>query len=112
MNNVLIFFKNFVDWSRFKLKAPKSRDLVFKLGKAVKWFLDNVEGMSVNVQVVGDVENPDGDEIVDDEVVDVEKIYVGDEVIRNVCEKPIKFVGRWIREDAKDTSVTSDVKKN
>ena len=70
-----------------------------------------MEGVSGNEQV-NDVVNPDGDVIVDGEVEDVEKIYVGDEVIPNVCEKPIKFVGRWIREDAKDTVVTIDVKKD
>ena len=93
MNNVLIFFKTFVDWSRFKLKAPKSRALVFKLGIAVKWFLDNVEGTSGNAVVQDDVENP-GSNVLDGEVVIDDKIYVGDEVIPNVCEKPIKFVGR------------------
>ena len=111
MNNVLIFFKKFVDWSRFKLKAPKSRALVFKLGKAVKWFLDNVEGMSGNTVVLDDVDNPGGN-ILDGEVVVDDKIYVGDEVIPNVCEKPIKFVGRWIREDAKDTVITSEVQED
>ena len=83
----MILFKKFVDWSRFKLKAPKSRALVFKLGKAVKRFLDNVEGMSGNTIVLDDVDNPGG----------------------NVFQKPIKFVGRWIREDAKDTVITSEV---
>lgn len=109
MNNVLVFFSKCVDWSRFKLKAPKSSALVFKLGKAAKWFLDDVEGASGNARVVDDVESPGGEDMVDGEVVVDEKIYVGDEVIPNVCEKPINFVGRWIREHAKDTAVTSDV---
>ena len=111
MNNVLKFFKRFVDWSRFKLKAPKSRALVFKLGKAVKWFLDNVEGMGGSTSAVGDVDSH-VDDMVGSNVVNEEKIYVGDEVIPNVCEKPIKFVGRWIRDDAKDTVVTSDIQED
>ena len=122
MNNVLTFFNKFVDWSRFKLKAPKSRALVFKLGKAVKWFLDNVEGTGSSVDVAEGVEGADGevvveeavdsDDLVGGDVIDDEKIYIGEEVIPNVCEKPIKFVGRWIREDAKDTGITSDIKKD
>ena len=59
--------------------------------------------------MVDDVESPGGEDMVDGEVVVDEKIGVGDEVIPYVCEMPIKFVGRWIREDAKDTAVTSDV---
>ena len=58
-----------------------------------------MEGTSGNAVVLDDVENPGGN-VLDGEVVIDDKIYVGDEVIPNVCEKPIKFVGRWIREDA------------
>ena len=112
MNNKLIFFKKFVDWSRFKLKAPKSRALVFKLGRAVKWYLDNVEGTSGNAIVCDDVEDLGGDDIIDGEEVVYDNIYVGDEVIPNVCEKAIKFVRRCIRENAKDTIVTSEVQED
>ena len=84
---------------------------MFKLGKAVKWFLDNVEGTNGNAAVQDAVENP-GSNVLDGEVVIDDKIYVGDEVIPNVCEKPIKFVGRWIREDAKDTVVTGEVQQD
>ena len=59
---------------------------MFKLGKAVKWFLDNVEGVSENGRVVDDVESRGGEGMVDGDVVVDEKIYVGDEVIPNVCE--------------------------
>jgi hypothetical protein len=43
MIEVLVCFKGFVDWARFKLKASKSRALVFKSGKAIEWFVDDVE---------------------------------------------------------------------
>ena len=97
MIEVLVYFKEFVDWTRFKLKASKSRALVFRSGKAIEWFVDDVE------------EGEDG-EVADDE--GVEKIQVGGEVIPNVCEKPIKFLGRWIREDAKDTAIINDTRKD
>ena len=77
MNNVLVFISKFVDWSRFNLKATKSRALVFKLGKEVNWFLDNVEGTSGNAIVVDDVESTGGEDMVDGEVVVDEMIYVG-----------------------------------
>jgi hypothetical protein len=97
MIEVLVCFKGFVDWARFKLKASKSRALVFKSGKAIEWFVDDVE------------EGVDGEEA-DGE--GVEKIKVGGEVIPNVCEKPIKFLGRWIRADAKDTAIINDTRKD
>ena len=43
MMKVLMYFKQFVDWARFKHKASKSRALVFKSGKAIEWFVDGVE---------------------------------------------------------------------
>ena len=99
MMKVLICFKQFVDWARFKLKASKSRALVFKTGKAIEWFVDDVEegGSSGEVGL-------------DEEVV--EKIRIGDDVVPNLCEKPIKFLGRWIRADAKDTAIIEDTRKD
>ena len=99
MMKVLTCFKQFVDWARFKLKASKSRALVFKSGKAIEWFVDDVE------------EGESGSEVGHDEEV-VEKIRIGEDVIPNVCEKPIKFLGRWIRADAKDTAIINDTRKD
>ena len=42
----------------------------------------------------------------------VEKIRIGEDVIPNLCEKPIKFLGRWIRADAKDTAIIDDTRKD
>ena len=92
MVNVLAFFKVFVDWARFKLKATKSRALVFKSGKAVEWSVEERE------------------EVEEEEVS--EKIHIGEELIPNVCEKPIKFLGRWIRADAKDKEVIEQVRQD
>ena len=43
---------------------------------------------------------------------DLFKLTLSGEVIPNVCEKPIKFLGRWIRADATDTEVTEQAKKD
>ena len=34
------------------------------------------------------------------------------EAIPNVCEKPIKFLGWWIRVDARETKVTEQAKND
>ena len=99
MMKVLIHFKQFVDWARFKLKASKSRALVFKSGKAVEWYVDGVVDGS---RSSGSGNNEE----------EVEKIMIGEDVVPNVCEKPIKFLGRWIRADAKDTVVIEDTRKD
>ncbi len=36
---------------------------------------------------------------------EVEKIRIRGDVAPNVCEKPIKFLGSWIRADGKDTAL-------
>ncbi|MCP3679435.1 MAG: hypothetical protein GY782_03895, partial [Gammaproteobacteria bacterium] len=99
MMKVLLHFKQFVDWARFKLKASKSRALVFKSGKAIEWFVDGVEDRSSNSEAG-----------LEEEVV--EKIRIEGDVVPNVCEKPIKFLGRWIRADAKDTVIIEDTRKD
>ena len=50
-----------------------------------------------------------GDSIDEDELF---KLTLSGEVIPNVCEKPIKFLGRWIRADATDSEVTEQAKKD
>ena len=91
MEKALVIVKNFVDWARFRLKSSKSRALVFRSGKAVKWSQEDSE-----------VEDSEEDS----------KIYLGGELIPNVCEKPIKFLGRWIRADAKDKVVIEQTRQD
>jgi len=86
MQEVLGVVKSFVDWARFKLKSSKSRALVFEKGKARQWVMETA--------VVKDTLSLDGD------------------VIPNVCEKPIKFLGRWIREDAQDKVVIQQLRQD
>ena len=89
MQEVLKVVSEFMDWSRFKLKSSKSRALVYDKGKVVEWLV--------------------GDSIEEDELF---KLTLSGEVIPNVCEKPIKFLGRWIRADATDSEVTEQAKKD
>ena len=42
-----------IDWARFKLKASKSKELVFKTGKAIEWFVDDVEEGGSSGEVFG-----------------------------------------------------------
>ena len=76
---VIMYFKQFVYWVRFKLKASKSRELVLKSVKAIEWFVDDVEdrGSSSGSSGIG----------LEEEVV--EKIRIAGNVVPNVCEKPI-----------------------
>jgi hypothetical protein len=64
-----------MDWSRFKLKSSKPRALVNDKGKVVEWVVEGSEEVT-------------------------EKLILDGDVIPNVSEKPIKFLGRWIRADA------------
>jgi hypothetical protein len=82
MQEILKVVNEFMDWSRFKLKSSKSRALVFDKGKVVEWEVDGQRG--------------DGDLL---------KLTLSGEVIPNVSEKPIKFLGRWIRAEATDKEV-------
>ncbi|XP_063695334.1 uncharacterized protein LOC134826767 [Bolinopsis microptera] len=91
MQTLLNVFQKYVDWSRFKLKSSKSRALVLKKGVAVRW----------------------GEEVVvGEEEVEREELclQLGGEVIPNVSEKPIKFLGRWIRVEGNDKSVIDSTK--
>ncbi|XP_063694224.1 uncharacterized protein LOC134825946 [Bolinopsis microptera] len=90
MQTLLNVFQKYVDWSRFKLKSSKSRALVLKKGVAVRW----VEEVVV------------GEEEVERELC----LQLGGEVIPNVSEKPIKFLGRWIRVEGNDKSVIDSTK--
>ena len=81
------------------LRHP-SPALVFKSGKAIEWFVDDMENRG----------SSSGVGLEEEEVV--EKIRIGGDVVPNVCEKPIKFLGRWIRADAKDTAVIEDTRKD
>jgi len=83
MQTLLDVSQKFVDWSRFKLKSSKSRALVFKKGCAVEWKEGEVEGEEGQV-----------------------KLRLGGDVIPNVSEKPIKFLGRWIRAEGNDKEIT------
>ena len=91
MQTLLNVFQKYVDWSRFKLKSSKSRALVLKKGVAVRW----VEEVAV------------GEEEVEREEM---CLQLGGEVIPNVSEKPIKFLGRWIRVEGNDKSVIDSTK--
>ena len=82
MQEVLKVVSEFMDWSRFKLKSSKSRALVYDKGKVVEWVVDD---------------DRSGEELF--------KLTLSGEVIPNVSEKPIKFLGRWIRADATDKEV-------
>ena len=53
MIKVLMYFKQCVDWARFKLTASKSRALVFKSGKAIEWFVDDVRRIEAVVVGLG-----------------------------------------------------------
>ena len=66
MQTLLNVFQKFVQWSRFKLKSSKSRALVLSKGSALQW--EEEEG-GLCLKLDGDV-------------------------IPNVSEKPIKFLGR------------------
>ena len=88
MQTLLNIFKKFVAWSRFKLKSSKSRALVYRGGRVVKWTAE------------GDLEEMD------------QRLHLGGEVVPNVCEKPIKFLGRWIRADARDKVIIEETWKN
>ena len=87
MQEVLKVVSEFVEWSRFKLKSSKSRALVYEKGKVVEWS-DEDDGRAGNV------------------------LTLGNEVIPNVSEKPIKFLGRWIRAKASDKEVTEQAKSD
>ena len=84
MQVLLNIYKQFVDWSRFRLKSSKSRALVYSAGQVVEW---REEGSVVE----GDL-----------------RLTLGEDVIPNVSEKPIKFLGRWIRADGKDKVVIEE----
>ena len=84
MQVLLNVYKEFVDWSRFMLKSSKSRALVYSAGQVVEWMEE------------GRVEQGDM------------RLTLGEDVIPNVSEKPIKFLGRWIRADAKDKLVIEE----
>ena len=86
MQSVLEVFGEFVDWARFRVKSAKSRALVLKVGKVVEW------------------EEAGG-------VVGRQVLSFGGEVIPNVAEKPIKFLGRWIRADVRDSLVIEETGK-
>ena len=79
MQVLLDIFQEFVVWSRFKLKSSKSRALVYQKGVTVDWVVDSVipEDGQLGLKLSG-------------------------ELIPNVSEKPIKFLGRWIRAEGKD----------
>ena len=85
MQIVLRVFKEFVDWARFKLKSSKSRAMVLESGRAVEW--DTTES---------------NDDI---RRADRLRLCLGEDIIPNVSEKPIKFLGRWIRVSARDTEI-------
>ena len=88
MQTLLNIFKQFVEWARFKLKSSKSRALVYSGGQVVKW---SVEG----------------------EIVEMDsRLQLGGEVVPNVSEKPIKFLGRWIRAEARDTVIIEETRKD
>ncbi|KAL5251266.1 hypothetical protein ACHWQZ_G016834 [Mnemiopsis leidyi] len=80
MQTLLNVFQKFVQWSRFRLKSSKSRALVLSRGSAMHW---EEEGGGLCLKLDG-------------------------EVIPNVSEKPIKFLGRWIRADGKDKVVIAE----
>ena len=77
MQTLLNIFQRFVDWARFKLKSSKSRALVYEKGVVVSW----EEGSSERA------------------------LELDGEVIPNVSEKPIKFLGRWIRAEGNDKHI-------
>ncbi|XP_063688236.1 uncharacterized protein LOC134821425 [Bolinopsis microptera] len=80
MQTLLDVYQEFVVWSRFKLKSSKSRALVYQKGVTVEWVVESSEGSQARLQLSG-------------------------EVIPNVSEKPIKFLGRWIRAEGKDKAI-------
>ena len=71
--------------SRFKFKSSKSRALAYEKGKVVEWSVESG-------------------------VEELFKLTLSGEVIPNVVEKPIKFLGRWIRADATDKEVIEQAK--
>lgn len=93
MQEVLKVVSEFVKWSRFKLKSSKSRALVYDKGKVVEWSVERDEE---------DVEEPN----------ELLTLTLGGEVIPNVAEKPIKFLGRWIRAQATDKEVTEQARSD
>ena len=80
MQTLLNVFQKFVQWSRFKLKSSKSRALVLSKGSALQWE-EEEGGLCLKL---------DGEDI------------------PNVSEKPIKFLGWWIRADGKDKVVIEE----
>ena len=87
MQEVLRVVSGFMDWSRFKLKSSKSRALVYDKGKVVEWVVEGSEEVT-------------------------EKLILDGDVIPNVSEKPIKFLGRWIRADATDKVIIEQSKND
>ena len=85
MPEVLKVVCKFMDWSRFKLKSSKSRAIVNEKGKVVEWSVESG-------------------------VEELFKLTLSGKVIPNVAEKPIKFLGRWIRADATDKEVIERAK--
>ena len=85
MQTLLSVFKEFVEWARWKLKSSKSRALVLEAGSLVKWFIDEASEQSLSL---------------------------GGEIIPNVCEKPIKFLGRWIYDILNDKTIIGGIKKD
>ena len=88
MQVLLNIYKQFVDWARFKLKSSKSRALVYSAGQVIVWGEEGGIGE-------GDL-----------------RLTLGEEVIPNVSEKPIKFLGRWIRADGKDKVVIEKTRED
>ena len=86
MQTLLNVFKEFVDWARFKLKSSKSRALVYKAGQVMEWYIE--------------------------EATVEESLNLGGEIIPNVCEKPIKFLGRWIRAQSNDKVIIQETKED
>ena len=85
MQTLLNIFQEFVKWARWKLKSSKSRALVLEEGNLVKWFVEEENELSLCLE---------------------------GEIIPNVCEKPIKFLGRWIREILNDKAITEETRRN
>ena len=83
MQTLLNIFQEFVLWARWKLKSSKSRALVLAAGNLIKWYVDEVNEQSLSL---------------------------GGEIIPNVCEKPIKFLGRWIRGILNDKTIIDETK--
>ena len=82
IKEVLRVASKFMDWSRFKLKSSKSEALVYDIGKVVERSVEGNGGVG-----------------------EFFKLTLSGEVISSVSEKPIRFLGRWIRAKATDKEV-------